>query len=89
MILFNKYIIPPPADFPAKIKIFSGKSANNYSNMFTAIRLLKIIPLHSSSIYGIIIMYDVIDSAVHQRNTSMFFTIFLVFFHILPKGEGV
>ncbi len=57
--------------------------------MFTAIRLLKIIPLHARSIYGIIIMYDVIDSEVHQQNTSMVFTIFSVFFHVLPKGEGV
>ena len=57
--------------------------------MFTAIRLLKIIPLHARFIYGIIIMYDVIDSEVHQQNTSMVFTIFSVFFHVLPKGEGV
>ena len=55
--------------------------------MFTAIRLLKIIPLHSRSIYGIIIMYDVIDSAVHQRNTSMVFTIFLVSMYC-PKGRA-
>ncbi len=39
--------------------------------------------------YGIITMYDFIDSAVHQRNTSTVFTIFSVFFHVSPKGEGV
>ena len=33
-------------------------------------------------------MYDFIDSAVHQRNTSIGFTIFLVFSHVVPKGEG-
>ena len=58
-------------------------------NIFAVVVLLKIIPLHSRSIYGIIIMYDLIDSAVHQRNTSIVFTIFSVFFHVSPKGEAV
>ena len=58
-------------------------------NIFAVVVLLKISPLHSRSIYGIIIMYDLIDSAVHQRNTSIVFTIFSVFFHVSSKGEGV
>ena len=58
-------------------------------NILAVVVLLKIIPLHSRSIYGIIVMYDLIDSAVHQRNTSIVFTIFSVFFHVLPKGEAV
>ena len=57
--------------------------------IFPVVFLFKTTPLHSRSIYGIIIMYDLIDSAVHQRNTSIVFTIFSVFFHVLPKGEGV
>ena len=87
-MVFYEYIIPPPADFPAQIKNFSGKSAKSYSNIFTVILLLKIISLHARSIYGIITTYDFIDSAVHQRNVNIGFIIFWMFFPcIAQRGE--
>ena len=67
----------------------TDQKKHSHKMFSTVILLLKIVSLHCLSIYGIITMYDFIDSAVHQRNTSIGFTIFLVFSHVVPKGEGV
>ena len=69
--------------------IFTGRPKETFpQNVSTVILLLKIVSLHWLSIYGIITMYDFIDSAVHQRNINIGFIIFWMFFPYIAQRGG-